>query len=112
VGIIEHDRHAYEARIPRKTKTQSTIELEPGRAFAGGERNEAIIWASGAGAGETLRAATVGAPPGRRGREVSSEGLDETIDRTRLRAPLGLPDGGRLGDGVIDEMLAGTRTGE
>jgi putative transposase len=99
-----------------RTGPQSRIELEPSdleargldpaaERFAGGERSEPGGRAQ-RDAGETLRAAA-----GPR-RELSTELVDEAIDRARLRAAVELPDGGRLSDEVIDELLAGARTEE
>jgi putative transposase len=46
------------------------------------------------------------------GRELSPELVDRAVDRARLRAAVELPDGGRLSDEVIDELLAGARSEE
>jgi putative transposase len=43
---------------------------------------------------------------------LSKDLVDEAIERARLRAAVELPDGGRISDGVIDELLAGARTEE
>src|SRR5215207_5295270 len=82
--------------------------LEPGERSAGDERSEPGGRAT-QGAGGTLRAAAAG---GRR-RELAPELVDDAVNRARVRAAVGpLPDGGRLSDGVIDELLAGARTEE
>jgi Transposase, Mutator family len=88
-------------------------ELEPGERFAGGERSEPGGRAQRP-AGEPLRAAAAGGllPPGSPGRELSQELVDRAVDRARLRSALELPDGGRISDDVIDELLAGARTEE
>jgi hypothetical protein len=41
------------------------------------------------------------------GAELSRELVDDAIDRARLRSALELPDGGRVSDEVIDELLQG-----
>ena len=43
---------------------------------------------------------------------LSDELVGDAIDRARLRRALELPDGGRISDEVIDELLAGARTEE
>jgi hypothetical protein len=93
VGIIEHDRHGYEARIPRKTKTQSAIELEPGELSLAVSGTRPSYGRAERRLAKRYAPPRWGPPLGRRGCQVSSEGLDETIERTRLRAPLELPDG-------------------
>jgi putative transposase len=85
-----------------------TARLESGERSAGDERSEPEGRAQ-RGAGGTLRA---GAAGGRRD-ELSSEVVDEAVNRARVRAAVGEPvDGGRLSDAVIDELLAGARTEE
>jgi putative transposase len=70
-----------------------TIELEPAEAGLAGLR-------------PGLRA-----PAG--GRELRSELVDDALNRARVRAAVGeLPDGGRLSDEVIDELLAGASSEE
>src|SRR5215216_1590614 len=82
--------------------------LEPGERSAGDERSEPGGRAT-RGAGGTLRAAAAG---GRR-RELAPELVDDAVNRARVRTAVGpLPDGGRLSDEVIDELLAGARTEE
>src|SRR5215207_1244741 len=81
--------------------------LEPGERCAGDERSEPGGRAT-RGAGGTLRASAAG-----RRRELAPELVDDAVNRARVRAAVGpLPDGGRLSDGVIDELLAGARTEE
>jgi putative transposase len=108
-------------KAPSRTRTQSRIELGPvgfqtsglesGERFAGGERSEPVGRVERP-AGETLRAAAAGGAAARHGRELAPELVDEAIDRARLRAAVELPDGGRLSDEVIDELLAGASTEE
>jgi putative transposase len=110
-------------KIPR-TGTQSRIVLDPeefeaaalesSERSAGGERSEPDERAQRAGgraqrgAGGTLRAAAGG-----RRRELASELVDDAVNRARVRAAVGsLPDGGRISDEVIDELLAGASTEE
>jgi putative transposase len=88
-----------------------TSGLESGERFAGGERSEPVGRAERP-AGETPRAAAAGGAPARHSRELAPELVDEAIDRARLRAAVELPDGGRLSDEVIDELLAGASTEE
>ena len=77
----------------------STVLWEPGRATAPATR-QAL--------------AERCAPRRRGGRRagLAPELVDEAVDRARLRAAVGLPDGGRLSDEVIDELLAGASTEE
>lgn len=94
-------------KTPSRTRTESRIELkEEAQGRAGVERSEpegrAQLVAGGALA--------AGGPPA--DRELSPELVDEAIDRMRLRSALELPDGGRISDEVIDELLAGARTEE
>jgi putative transposase len=104
--------------VSRRTGDQSAIELdalgfgvpglESGERSAGAERSEPGGRAQRS-AGGTLRAAAAGG----RGRELSPELVDGAVNRARVRAAVGaLPDGGRLSDEVIDELLAGARTEE
>jgi hypothetical protein len=51
-------------------------------------------------AAERNAARRVGGVPGRAGRELPSDLIDEAVDRARLRAAVELPDGGRLSDEV------------
>ena len=97
------------SRTPSRTRTESRVEGEPAERFAGGERSEPVGRAERP-AGETLRAAAGSSPTGR-GRELPAELVDGAIDRARLRAAVE-PDGGRLSDEMIDELLAGARTEE
>src|SRR3954470_12557882 len=103
-------------------KGSRTAELDPaefevggwesGERFAGGERSEPGGRAPRP-AGETLRAAAGGARRATRGRELSSELIDDAVNRARVRTAVGrLPDGGRLSDAVIDELLAGAGSEE
>ena len=47
------------------------------------------------------------------GRELSSDLIDEAMNRARVRSAVGpLRDGGRISDEVIDELLAGASTEE
>src|SRR5207249_3218065 len=57
-------------------------------------------------------AAPTGGPRARSQRELSPGLVDDALDRARLRSAVELPDGGRLPDEVIDELLAGARTEE
>jgi hypothetical protein len=84
--------------------------LESGERFAGGERSEPGGRAQRP-VGETLRAAA-GGPRARRSRELAPEPVDEAIDRSRLRAAVELPVGGRLPDEAIDALLGGARSEE
>jgi putative transposase len=101
-----------------RTGTRSTIVLDPGEfdasalesgeRFAGDERSEPLGRAQ-RGAGETLRAAAAGG--GRA--ELAPELVDEAVNRARVRSAVGeLPDGGRLSDELIDELLAGAGSEE
>src|SRR5205807_3358562 len=52
-------------------------------------------------------------PPGTRAaRELSQAIVDDAADRARLRSMLERPDGDRIPDEVIDQLLAGARTEE
>jgi putative transposase len=65
--------------------------------------------AGGSPSGETP------APPSSPGQQrsgLSEELVDEAIDRARLRAAVGLPDGSRLSDEVVDQLLAGASSEE
>ena len=104
-------------KIPR-TGTPSTFMLDPeefeaaalesGERSAGAERSEPDERAQ-RGAGGTLRAAAAG---GRRP-ELAAELVDDAVNRARVRSAVGsLPDGGRISDEVIDELLAGASTEE
>jgi putative transposase len=82
--------------------------LESGERSAGAERSEPGGRAT-RGAGGTLRAAAAG---GRRA-ELAPELVDDAVNRARVRTTVGsLPDGGRISDEVIDELLAGASTEE
>jgi hypothetical protein len=95
-----------------RTRAQSRIESEAAERFAGGERSEPGGRAQ-RDAGETLRAAAGGSPRGPRRGELSPELVDDAVNRARLRTAVGeLPDGGRLSDELIDELLAGARSEE
>jgi putative transposase len=50
--------------------------------------------------------------PGQPPSGLSEELVDEAIDRARLRAAVGLPDGGRVSDEVVDQLLAGASSEE
>jgi putative transposase len=95
------------------TRTKHEIEVEQGLGLpaAGVERSEPVGRAQRSAGGG---AAVVGTPAaGRRGRELSPELVDDAITAARLRHLAGeLPDGGRISDEVIDELLAGARTEE
>jgi len=43
---------------------------------------------------------------------LSRELVDDAVDRARLRSMLERPDGERISDEVIDQLLAGARTEE
>jgi putative transposase len=50
---------------------------------------------------------------GARGGELAPELVDDAVNRARVRTAVGeLPDGGRLSDEMLDELLAGARTEE
>src|SRR3954466_11310437 len=101
-----------------RTGDRGTIELDPSEfGLAGLESGERSVGAERSepggrarrGAGGTLRAGGAGA----RGRELAPELVDGAVNRARVRAAVGaLPDGGRLSDAVIDELLAGASTEE
>jgi putative transposase len=110
-------------KIPR-TGTQSTMVLDPeefealalesGERSAGGERSEPDERAQRAGgrvqrgAGGTLRAAAGGRRAG-----LAPELVDAAVNRAGVRSAVGpLPDGSRISDEVIDELLAGASTEE
>jgi putative transposase len=101
-----------------RTTQKSAIELDPtglglpglesGERCAGEERSEPGGRAT-RGAGGTLRAASA---EGRRA-ELSPELVDDAVNRARVRSAVGpLPDGGRISDEVIDELLAGAGSEE
>lgn len=82
--------------------------FEASERSAGDERSEPEGRAQ-RGAGGTLRAVAAG---GRRA-ELSSEMVDDAVNRARMRAAVGeAADGGRLSDAVIDELLAGADSEE
>jgi len=89
--------------------------LEPGARSAGGERSEPEERAQRAGgraqrgAGGTRRAGAAGGHQ----RELAPELVDDAVNRARVRQAVGpLPDGSRISDEVIDELLAGASTEE
>ena len=109
-------------RTKSNSRTRATIVLDPeevevsglelGERSAGAERSELDERAQRAGgraqrgAGGTLRAAAEGP-------ELSPELVDDAVNRARVRRAVGrLPDGGRVSDEVIDELLGGARTEE
>jgi putative transposase len=67
---------------------------------------------SGAGGSPSGETPALPPSPGQLRSGLSEELVDEAIDRARLRAAVELPDGGRLSDEVVDELLAGARTEE
>jgi putative transposase len=86
-----------------------------GERSAGGERSEPVERAQRAGgrvqrgAGGTLRAAGEGVLVG----ELAPELIDDAVNRARVRTAVGeLPDGGRVSNELLDELLAGARTEE
>jgi putative transposase len=102
------------ARTPKSSAIElngSELEsrrLESAERSAGDERSEPGGRAQ-RGAGGTLRAVAAG---GRRG-ERFPELVDDAVNRARVRSAVGeLPDGGRLSDAVIDELLAGAGSEE
>jgi len=67
------------------------------------------VGAGGSPPGETP------APPSSLGQprsQISEQLIDDAVDRARLRSMVELPDGGRISDEVIDQLLAGARTEE
>src|SRR4051794_6787012 len=98
--------------MPTTGRTHSRIESGAAERFAGGERSEPGGRAQGP-AGEPLRGAVGGTGRVGRGRELSAELVDDAVNRARVRTAVGrLPDGGRLSDAVIDELLAGAGSEE
>jgi len=109
----------------RTSRAQSRIELEQdaeleavGLGLAAGlpgvERSEPVGRAQ-RGGGQPRRGAPAagGADPGQGGRGLAPELVDDALDRARVRTAVGeLPGGGRIGDQVIDELLAGASTEE
>jgi putative transposase len=103
-------------RTKSPSRTQSAIVLDPeefeapgldsGERSAGAERSEPLGRAQ-RGAGGTLPAAGA---VGRR--ELAPELVDAAVEGARLRAALELPDGGRISDEVIDELLGGASSEE
>ena len=92
------------------TRTQVHTELEQGLELAAGAgRSEPGGRAERSAGGP---AAPTGGPRARSRRELSPGLVDDALDRARLRSAVELPDGGRLPDEVIDELLAGARTEE
>src|SRR3982750_420372 len=86
--------------MPTKS-TQIELGQDMGRA-AGVERSEPGGRAQRAAAGGAAAAGS------RRRRELPEELIDDAVNRARVRTAVGpLPDGGRLSDEVIDELLAG-----
>jgi putative transposase len=47
---------------------------------------------------------------GRRPSQISGRLIDDAVDRAKLRSMVELPDGDRISDEVIDELLAGAKT--
>ncbi len=110
-------------KTPSRTRTERTIVLDPGELeapglesgarSAGAERSEPDERAERAGgraqrgAGGTRRAPAAGG--GRA--ELAPELVDDAVNRARVRQTVGpLPDGSRISDEVIDELLAGAST--
>src|SRR2546430_13917045 len=91
------------------TRTQDHTEVAQGMELAAGaERSEPGGRAERSAGGP---AAPTGGPRARSQRELSPGLVDDALDRARLRSAVELPDGGRLPDEVIGELLAGARTG-
>jgi putative transposase len=101
-----------------RTRQSSAIELngselesaglESGERFAGDERSEPGGRAQ-RDVGGTLRAVATGS----RRAGLAPELIDDAVNRARVRCAAGeLPDGGRLSDAVIDELLAGAGSEE
>jgi putative transposase len=81
-------------KTPSRTRTQSAIVLDP-------EEFEARVPESGE------RSAVAGGP------DLAPDLIDDAVNRARVRSAVGqLPDGGRISDAVIDELLAGASTEE
>src|SRR5215211_6562172 len=96
----------------RASRTRSRTESEGAERFAGGERSEPGGRAQRP-AGETLRATAGDALGVARGGELSSEVVDDAVNRARVRTAVGeRANGGRLSDEVIDGLLAGAATEE
>jgi putative transposase len=94
------------SRTELKASELEAAGLHAGERFAGGERSEPGGRAQRP-AGEPLRAAAVGSP------ELSLQLVDDAVNRARVRTAVGeLPDGSRLSDAVIDELLAGAGSEE
>jgi putative transposase len=91
------------------TRTQDHIESHELVFPAAGERREPVGRPERTGGGVP---AAGGPFAGRPERGLSPELVAEAIDRARLRAAVGLPDGAGLSDEVVDELLAGARTEE
>ena len=91
-------------RTNTPSRTQSAIVLNPEEfeapGLTSGERAAAVV------AGDPLPL------PAARSSELSSQLIDQALERARLRGMLELPDGGRVSDEVIDQLLAGARTEE
>jgi len=94
------------------TRAQDHKESEQGLGFpAGAQRSEPVGRAERSAGGAAVAAG--GLPAGRPGHALSPELVDDAVNRARVRAAVGsLPDGGRLSDEVIDELLAGASTEE
>lgn len=92
------------------TRTQKHIELEQMEGVAGVERSEPGGRAQ-RNAGDAVAAG--GLAPGRLGRELAQELVEDALDRVRAGLPVGeLPVEvhERLTDGLIDELLGGARS--
>src|SRR6188472_3782845 len=110
-------------RATTSSRTEGTVvldpeqfeasELESGARCVGAERSEPDERAQRAGgraqrgAGTTRRAAAAG------GRGLPSELFDDAVTSARVPAVVGsLPDGRRISDEVLDDLLAGASTEE
>ena len=92
------------------TKTQDHTKSQELVFPAAGERREPVGRPERTGGG-----APAAGPPagGRRARGLAPELVDDALTAARLRALASEPpDGGRISDEVIDELLAGARTEE
>jgi putative transposase len=89
-------------RTNTPSRTQSAIVLNPEEFEAPGLASGEL--AAGVAAGDPL--------PLPAARSLSPQLIDEALERARLRGMLELPDGGRVSDEVIDQLLAGARTEE
>src|SRR4051794_17787610 len=103
--------------VSRRTSDRSTVELDPSEfGLPGSESDERSAGAERSEPGGRAQRSAGGTPraaAGGRGRELSPGLVDGAVNPARVRAAVGaLPDGGRLSDEVIDELLAGARTEE